>query len=127
MAPQKGGASSPYNWLSMIQPLTIHSRLRRHQQSIDMALRASLQQILANAGTDELKTYYGQMQYHLGWVDASLQPTYSNPGKLLRPTLLLLAYEAAGAWGLVHEQSEDTTYLQRVLPAAVAIELTHNF
>jgi geranylgeranyl diphosphate synthase, type I len=111
----------------MILPTTIQSTLQRHWQSIDTALRASVEQILATIGTDELKTYYGQMQYHLGWVDASLQPTRNNPGKLLRPTLLLLAYEAAGAWGLVAEHSKDTTYLQRALPAAVAVEFTHNF
>jgi geranylgeranyl diphosphate synthase type I len=111
----------------MILPITIQATLQRYRQSIDTAMRASVKQILATTGTDELKTYYGQMEYHLGWVDASLQPTPNNGGKLLRPTLLLLAYEAAGAWGLVKEKSEDTTYLQRALPAAVAIELTHNF
>ncbi|GAC1365627.1 MAG: polyprenyl synthetase family protein [Ktedonobacteraceae bacterium] len=72
------------------------------------------------------------MQYHLGWVDANLQPTKNNPGKLLRPTLLLLAYEAAGAWELTSTmststRSDDATYLQRALPAAVAVELMHNF
>jgi len=111
----------------MIQPTTIQSTLQWHQQYVDTALRASVQKILTTIGSDELKTYYGQMQYHLGWVDASLQPTRSNPGKLLRPVLLLLAYEAVGAWGLVNEKSADTTYLQRALPAAVAVELTHNF
>jgi geranylgeranyl diphosphate synthase type I len=111
----------------MILPTMIQSTLQRHQHSIDTALRASIQEILKTTGIDELKTHYGQMQYHLGWVDASLQPTQNNPGKLLRPTLLLLAYEAAGAWGLANEKSEDTSYLQRALPAAVALEFTHNF
>src|SRR5207302_2017554 len=45
-------------------------------------------------------------------------------GKMLRPTLLLLAYEAAGAWGMT---SSDAGYLRRALPAAAAVELTHNF
>jgi geranylgeranyl diphosphate synthase type I len=44
--------------------------------------------------------------------------------------LLLLAYEAAGAWGLANEEatsSEQTAaYLHRALFAAAAIELTHN-
>src|SRR5258708_16535592 len=71
-----------------------------------------------------LQDYYGLIQYHLGWVDADFKPTESNPGKLLRPKLLLLAYEAAGAWGL---DTSDTHYLRRALPAAAAIELTHNF
>jgi geranylgeranyl diphosphate synthase type I len=55
----------------------------------------------------------------------------SNPGKLLRPTLLLLAYEVAGAWGLADEAADHSDsreiYLRRSLPAAVAVELTHNF
>jgi geranylgeranyl diphosphate synthase type I len=85
-----------------------------------------------STGASALTQYYGQMQYHLGWVDAQQQPTSSNPGKLLRPTLLLLAYEAAGAWGYAEtasstEASESTEYLRRALPAAVSIELTHNF
>ena len=113
----------------MVLSTTIQSTLQRHQQLIDTALRKSVEHVLAQAGIDELKTYYGQMQYHLGWVNAALQPTHNNPGKLLRPTLVLLAYEAAGAWGLADQQhgDEDTAYLQRALPAAAAIELTHNF
>jgi geranylgeranyl diphosphate synthase type I len=68
------------------------------------------------------------MYYHLGWVDTNLAPTRSNPGKLLRPTLLLLAYEAVGAWGLADGTARETTsYLQRALPAAVSVELIHNF
>jgi len=67
------------------------------------------------------------MRYHLGWVDASLAPVSSNTGKLLRPTLLLLAYEAAGAWELASTDSTDTTHLRRALPIAIAVELTHNF
>lgn len=67
------------------------------------------------------------MRYHLGWVDANFAPTQSNPGKLLRPTLLLLTYEAAGAWGLTTEATQNSRYLRRALPAAAAIELTHNF
>src|SRR6516165_9889285 len=101
----------------MIPPIRIQATLQRHQRTIDTALRLSVQQALAITGRDELQTFYGQMQYHLGWLDASLQPICNNPGKLLRPTLVLLAYEAAGAWGL---RSEDATYLQRALPAAVA-------
>jgi geranylgeranyl diphosphate synthase type I len=76
------------------------------------------------SGATDLQSYYGQIQYHLGWVDANFTPTANNPGKLLRPTLLLLAYEAAGAAGL---PASDPGYLRRALPAAAAIELTHNF
>ena len=101
---------------------SIRSTLLRHQRAIDTALRATLDTVTNPA----LTPYYGYMRYHLGWVDTDLTPTSNNPGKLLRPTLLLLAYEAAGAWGLANE-GEDTRYLQRALPAAVSVELTHNF
>ncbi|GER86734.1 polyprenyl synthetase [Dictyobacter vulcani] len=87
-----------------------------------------LSAVATASGGAALDAYYGQMQYHLGWVDAQLAPTRSNPGKLLRPTLLLLAYEAVGAWGLAGmAEEEDTGYLQRAMPAAVSVELTHNF
>jgi len=68
------------------------------------------------------------MQYHLGWVDTNFSPVTSNPGKLLRPTLLLLAYEAAGPGGSNAETTKHSSHhLRRALPAAAAIELTHNF
>lgn len=111
----------------MIQALSIYTALQRHQSIIDKALRQAVEQARHNAGTATLDDYYGHMQYHLGWVDATFTPTQSNPGKLLRPTLLLLAYEAAGAWQQTQASPDDTTYLERALPAATSIELTHNF
>lgn len=105
---------------------TIQSALLRHQQAIYTALRHAVlatSDAAVQSGASALQSYYGHMQYHLGWVDAQLHPTRNNPGKLLRPTLLLLAYEAAGAW----EQTTNPDYLRRALPAAAAIELTHNF
>ncbi|MDQ2907001.1 MAG: polyprenyl synthetase family protein [Chloroflexota bacterium] len=104
---------------------TIQTTLLRHQAEIQAALRLALEQA---STAEHLREYYGQIQYHLGWVDADFRPTSSNPGKLLRPTLLLLAYEAAGAWNLAGTASaQNSEYLQRALPAAAAIELTHNF
>ncbi len=113
----------------MVLSSTIGAALQRHAQSIENALRATIARALISSEVPSLNAYYGQMQYHLGWVDASLHPTQSNPGKLLRPSLLLLAYEAAGAWGLAADATgkDETGYLQRALPAAVAVELTHNF
>ncbi len=73
-----------------------------------------------------LDTFYGQMGYHLGWLDAQLLPVQPQTGKLLRPTLLLLAYEAVGANGCTFKRKEKL-HLGRALPAAVAIELFHNF
>jgi len=112
----------------------VQSTLLRHQQAILTALRYALSKAESEAkqaGVTALLHYYGQMQYHLGWVDVHFAPATGNPGKLLRPTLLLLAYEAAGAWGLANESAtcaeQVDTYLRRALPAAAAVELTHNF
>ena len=91
---------------SMVMPSMVQSTLLRHRQAILLALKRALSEV-ENAATQSgiiaLQGYYGQMQYHLGWVDVNFSPTTSNPGKLLRPTLLLLAYEAAGAGGLTDE------------------------
>jgi len=105
---------------------TIQSTLNRHNEAITTALRNAVYK--TEAGQTEnnpLHAFYGQMHYHLGWVDTNLTSIQSNPGKLLRPTLLLLAYEASGAWGLA--TTEGNEYLHRALPAAAAVELTHNF
>jgi geranylgeranyl diphosphate synthase type I len=107
----------------------IQATLLRYQREIQTALRQAVQRgsnqmpSLAN----DLSPFYGQMQYHLGWVDNSFAPMTINPGKLLRPTLLLLAYEASGAWGLTNQALNRSDYLRRALPAAASVELTHNF
>lgn len=55
------------------------------------------------------------LRYHLGWEDVEGRPVRSGGGKALRPTLCLLASEAAGGdW-------------RKALPAAAALELVHNF
>ncbi len=119
---------------AMVLSSAVQSTLLRHQQAILTALRYALSKAESEAtqsGVPALREYYGQMQYHLGWVDVHFSPTTGNPGKLLRPTLLLLAYEAAGAGGLTSELApaadQVDTYLHRALPAAAAVELTHNF
>jgi geranylgeranyl diphosphate synthase type I len=108
----------------------IQATLSRYQREIQEALRQALQRASANyipTRAANLSPFYGQMQYHLGWVDSSFTPIPINSGKLLRPTLLLLAYEAAGAWGLTSDPQSQNDYLRRALPAAAAIELIHNF
>jgi geranylgeranyl diphosphate synthase type I len=106
----------------------LQSALLRYQKDIDAALHQAVFVPEAEAAaTGGLASFYGQMQYHLGWVDSDFQPSRHNPGKLLRPTLLLFAYEAAGAWGQVPTSEQDHDYLRRALPAAAAVELTHNF
>jgi len=58
---------------------------------------------------------YNMMRYHLGWVDEQGNPQEGMGGKLLRPTLCLLACETVGGdW-------------RAALPAAAALELVHNF
>jgi geranylgeranyl diphosphate synthase type I len=71
---------------------------------------------VALAVPDEaLAPYYGMMHYHLGWTDDSFSSLGGKSGKRLRPLLCLLSCNAAGGdW-------------HRALPAAVALELTHNF
>lgn len=58
---------------------------------------------------------YGMLQYHLGWVDQHFLPAPIPTGKRLRPIFCLLACTAVGG---------DPV---QALPAAVAIELLHNF
>jgi geranylgeranyl diphosphate synthase type I len=69
----------------------------------------------ALVGHDTLSRFYGMMQYHMGWLDADLNPVQAPAGKRLRPLLCLLTCEAVGG-SIAH-----------ALPAAAAIELLHNF
>lgn len=59
--------------------------------------------------------YYAMQEYHLGWRDAQLQPAVSDPGKLLRPQLVLLACRAVGG------------NVEHALPLAAAVQLIHDF
>ncbi len=87
---------------------------------------ARLRMRVSSLAIPELDSFYGQLGYHLGWLDVHFAPVQHHTGKLLRPTLLLLAYEAAGAYKATSQRAE-MTHLDRALPAAVAIELLHNF
>ena len=64
---------------------------------------------------DLLIGHYDMLRYHMGWVDAQRQPAKVNSGKRVRPVLVLLACEAAGAPA------------DHALPTAAAVELLHNF
>jgi geranylgeranyl diphosphate synthase, type I len=109
--------------------LSVQSVFQRHKEPVYQALQQAIDSVemQANGAHSELHTYYGQMRYHLGWVDEHFQPTNANTGKYLRPTLLLLAYEAAGAAGAAETDAASDDYLRRALPVAAAIELTHCF
>lgn len=62
-----------------------------------------------------LESFYGMMGYHLGWLNDTLRPVEPRVGKRLRPFLCLMTCRACGA---------DPSL---ALPAAVALELIHNF
>ena len=77
-------------------------------------LEDELRAALAN-DDPRLDAYYGMIHYHMGWVDAQLNPDVLPAGKRLRPMLCLLA---------CHELTGDPA---PALPAAAAIEILHNF
>jgi geranylgeranyl diphosphate synthase type I len=77
-------------------------------------IEAELRKVLA-IPHPQLASFYGMMQYHLGWVDERFVPSKDGAGKRLRPILCLLTCQAAGG-------DPD-----QALPAAAAIELVHNF
>ena len=110
---------------------TIQSTLQRYQTEILASLQNTIKRANASSAFHEMSNlapFYGQMQYHLGWVDTNFSPVSSNPCKLLRPTLLLLAYEVTGEQNHDNETAQpDSSHLSRALPAATSVELTHNF
>jgi geranylgeranyl diphosphate synthase type I len=84
------------------------SILARYHADLDAFLRDILTE-----GSPPL--LYRMMRYHLGWEDAQGCPTEAAGGKALRPSLCLWACEALGG------------HRRKALPAAAALELTHNF
>ncbi|MBI2913106.1 MAG: polyprenyl synthetase family protein [Chloroflexi bacterium] len=82
--------------------------LARYRREVDVHLRSLLTR-------DDPPLLYRMVRYHLGWEDADGRPAEAGGGKALRPSLCLLACQAVGGeW-------------RRALPAAVALELVHNF
>ena len=77
-------------------------------------IEAELREALAPS-PPHLTSFYGMIQYHLGWIDEGFVPTTGGAGKRLRPILCLLTCQATGG-------DPD-----QALPAAAAIELVHNF
>ncbi len=85
----------------------IDALLARYRAPTLAAIRAALER----PGVEHVRL----MRQHFGWEDARGNATDDSGGKLLRPTLCLLACEAVGG------------DIARALPAAAAIELLHNF
>lgn len=57
----------------------------------------------------------GIISYHFGWVDQNFEPANSGRGKMFRPTINLLVFEAI------------TGGYKDALPLAASIEMIHNF
>ena len=79
----------------------------RYRSQIDVALRESLYARTSPA--------HDVLRYSMGWTDVNGNPDAGTVGKALRPTLCLYACEASGGRA------------SQALPAAVALELIHNF
>ena len=124
----------PYIYI-VSQPTTMSYSIntvfqRYHQEILQELHRALFTQDIPpkeKINYDILLKMYGQMQYHLGWVDQQLRPVDGHTGKLLRPKLLLLSYELAWAEGQTPSTNPLAFSLRPALPAAAAIELAHNF
>jgi geranylgeranyl diphosphate synthase type I len=109
---------------------TLDSVLNRYRAPLGEALRRALEDArdvttptAASQTRQLLGDFYAQIEYHHGWRAPDLQPKAWRPGKLLRPTLLLLACEVAAGRG----GREPEMAVEQAIPAALAVELVHNF
>ena len=115
---------------SPASPGNLDAVLRRYRSALAEALqqaihagRARTADTTASTTNHLLDAFYGQIEYHHGWRTPDLRPRPWQPGKLLRPTLVLLAAElAAGQAGTAPEAA-----VHRAIPAAIAVEMVHNF
>ena len=86
--------------------------LGKYQAPVQDALRDRL----AASAAPPLEGPLGAMlRYHMGWESPDGSPEEASSGKRLRPALCLFTCEAVGG------------AVQDALPAAVALELVHNF
>ena len=85
------------------------------QQSLADQIKAAMQAAIPQPADPNVRAMYDIMEYHLGWRDEQLALASSNPGKMIRPTLAVLACTALGG---------DA---QQALPLAAALQLLHDF
>jgi len=90
-----------------LRPSSIDDMLTWSRNTIDPHLRAAVGHL-----PEPLRRI---CEYHFGWRDVHGKPVDGKPGKALRPALTLLTARAVGG---------DTA---DAIPAAVAVELVHNF
>ena len=86
---------------------SIPTILKAYREIIDNALRGSL--------ADESLPVYAMLRYCMGWSDCEGEKVNGITGKAVRPSLCMFACESTGG---------DAKY---AVPAAVALELIHNF
>ncbi|MGH9101660.1 MAG: polyprenyl synthetase family protein, partial [Acidimicrobiales bacterium] len=91
----------------MIPTAAVPGVLARAQECAYPALRAAVARL-----SPEVRR---PVEYHLGWIDADGQPVPGRGGKGVRVALALLSAEAVGGKAEIG------------VPAAVAVELVHNF
>lgn len=87
--------------------LSLPDALARHTDAVEGELRS----IVPDDGTP----LYTALRYHMGWCDQSGRPVNGMAGKRFRPVLCLMACASVGG-------DPDIA-----MPAAVALELVHNF
>jgi geranylgeranyl diphosphate synthase type I len=109
----------------------INAALDPYRERLNAALQTSVHDMRAStpqtaAVVPLLDAFYGQVEYHFGWRAADLSPTRSQPGKLLRPALLLAACELAAVHAGADQQGAADA-VTRAIPAAIGVELVHNF
>lgn len=109
----------------------IESALARFRPRISRELRRVMRHAAgltpsSPASAERLSDFYAQIEYHLGWRHPDLSPTKAHPGKLLRPTLLLLACELGAERRGAAQHARDAA-VESALPAAACVELVHNF
>lgn len=87
--------------------LPINGLLTRYAADIDRTIQDLL--------VDTSPFIRGVIGYHLGWLDQNFQPATFERGKMFRPVVNLLVYEAL------------TGDYRAALPVAASIEIIHNF
>jgi len=100
--------------------LTLPRLLSRYRGAIERALRELL--------SERELPFYRLLRYHLGFADQTGTQEGGYLGKALRPSLLLLTYEAlAPNTDTEARPPQGGPRWQAALPAAVALELVHSF
>ena len=83
------------------------SVLSRYRDVMDLALKDAI--------SDRRIFLYDMLRYCMGWSDAYGAPLETKKGKGIRPSLCLFTCDALGG------------DIEKALPAAVSLELIHNF